>query len=118
MRKIKVLLAVRPRMLSEVLRNAIERQPDIEIVSELIDSAELLIALRAIKAEVVITTSIDSDRGPEISGCLLAAYPQIKMITLSEAGDIALLYESGSSKKRIDEVGEEAILGAIRELMN
>jgi len=117
MRKIKVLLVIRPRMLSEVVRHTVERQPDMEVVSELIDAIELLLALRATAAEVVIITPGDSDREPGLGSSLLAAYPQLKIVALSATDDTAFLYESGSPKKRIDEVGEELMLGAIREFM-
>ena len=117
MRKIKVVLAIRPRMLSEVVRHAVERQPDMEVVSELIDPIGLLLALRATEAEVVITTTGDSDREPGIGSSLRAAYPRLKIVALSAMGDTAFLYESGSPKQRIDDVGEESMLGAIREFM-
>jgi DNA-binding NarL/FixJ family response regulator len=117
MRKIKVLLAIRPRMLSEVVRHSVERQPDMEVVRELIDPIGLLFALRATEAEVLITTSGDSDREPGLGSSLLAAYPHLKIMALSATGGTAVLYETGSPKQRIDDVGEESMLGAIRALM-
>jgi DNA-binding NarL/FixJ family response regulator len=117
MRKIQVLLAIQPRMLSEVVRHTVERQPDMEVVRELSDPIGLLRALRATKAEVVITTPADSDREPGLGSALLAAYPHLKIMALSATGDTAILYESGSLKKRLDDVGEESLLGAIRALM-
>ena len=117
MRKIKVLLAIRPRMLSEVVRHTVARQPDMEVVRELIDPIGLLLAIRATEAEVVITTTGDSDREPGIGSSLLAAYPRLKIMALSPTGDTAFLYESGAPKQRIDDVGEESMLGAIREFI-
>lgn len=117
MRKIKVLLAIRPRMLSEVIKHTVERQPDMEVVGELIDPSGLLRALRATEAEVVIITLVDSDREPELGSSLLAAYPRLKIIALSERGDTAVLYQAGAPKQRIDDVGEESLLGAIREFV-
>jgi len=117
MRKIKVLLAIRPRMLSAVVRHIVERQPDMEVVSEAGDSIELESAIQSTEAEVVIITPVASDREPEICSHLLAKSPQLKIITLSAKGDTALLYESGLPRKRIDEVCEESILSAIRGFM-
>jgi DNA-binding NarL/FixJ family response regulator len=117
MRKIRVLLAIQPRMLSEAVRHTIERQPDMEVISELIDPIGLLLALRATAVEVLITTPGDSDREPGLGSSLLAASPQLKIIALSATGDAAFLYESGSPKQRIDDMGEESMLGAIRALM-
>ena len=117
MRKIKVLLAIRPRMLSEVIKHTVERQPDMEVVRELIDPSGLLRALRATEVEVVIITLVDSDREPGLGSSLLAAYPRLKILTLSARGDTAVLYQAGAPKQRIDDVGEESLLGAIREFM-
>jgi DNA-binding NarL/FixJ family response regulator len=116
MGKIKVLLAIRPRMLADVVRYLVERQPDMVVISELSDLTELLLAIRTTEAEVVIITPADSDREPGISTDLLLAYPQLKIMALSAKGDTAVLYQSSSPQKHMDDVGEAAILSAIREL--
>jgi DNA-binding NarL/FixJ family response regulator len=117
MRKITVLLAIRPRMLSEVVRHIIERQPDMAVVGELMDPIGLLRALRATAAEVVITTPGDSDGEPGLGSSSRAAYPQLKIVALSATGDRAVVYEAGAPKQRLDDVGQESMLGAIRALM-
>ena len=116
MQKITVLLAIQPRMLSEVIRRIVERQPDMEVVKEGNDAIELRIAIKATEAQVIILTLTDSEESG-ICRDLLAEYPRLKIIALSPLGDTAFLYESGSHPKRMDNVGEEAILSAIRELM-
>ena len=117
MRKVRVLLAIRPRILSEVVRDIVARQPDMEVVRELVDASELWFALKAAKPEVVITAPADFGAGAEIGSYLLAASPRLKIIALSAAGDTAFLYKAGSPKQRIDDVGEQAILNAIRTLI-
>lgn len=117
MRKITVLLAIRPRMLSEVVRHIIERQPDIVVVGELMDPIGLQRVLQGIAVEVVTTTSGDSEREPRLGSTLLAAYPQLKIIVLSVTGDTAVVYQAGVPEQHLDDVGEESLLGAIRELM-
>jgi hypothetical protein len=44
-------------------------------------------------------------------------HAQLKIVTLSEKGEAAYLYESGSRKKRIEEPCEQSILGALREVV-
>ena len=117
MRKIKVLLAIQPRMLAEVVRHTVARQPDMEVVRELIDPIGLLLALRATEAEVVITTPSALDREPGLGSAVLATYPHLKIMALSATGDMAVVYEAGSPTQRLDDVGEESLLGAIREFM-
>jgi DNA-binding NarL/FixJ family response regulator len=117
MQKIKVLLASRPKMLSDVVRNMVERQSDMQVVGEVLDPIELLLAARATKVNVVIVTPLDSGEEPKICSHLLAEHPQLKIVTLTVKGEAAFFYESGSHKKRIDEPSEQSILGAIREAM-
>jgi DNA-binding NarL/FixJ family response regulator len=117
MRKIKVLLASRPKMLSDVIRNMVERQPDMEVAGEVLDPIELLLAVRAMRVDVVIVTPLDSDGESRICRLMLAEHPQLKIVTMLAKDDMAFFYESGASKKRIDEPSELSILGAIRESM-
>jgi len=113
--KIKVLLASRPKLLSEVIRNMIERQPDMEVLDEVLDPIELLRAIKANNADVVILTPLEPNGEPHICSQLLAELPRLKIVTLSAKSEAAYLYESGAHKKRIDEPSEPSLLGAIRE---
>lgn len=117
MRKIKVLLASRPKMLSEVIRYMVERQPDMEVMGEVLDPIELLLAVKATNADVVIVTPLDANGEPHICTQLLTAYPQLKIVTQSAKGEAAYLYESGAHMTRIDEPSEQSMLGGIRECM-
>lgn len=115
MRKIRVLLASRPKMLSDVVRNMIGRQPDMEVVGEVLDPLSLLVAVRATPVEVVIFTPLDASEEPHICSQLLTEHPQLKIVTLTAKSEAAYLYELGSRKQRIEEPCEQSILGALRE---
>ena len=115
--KIRVLLASRPKLLSEVLRYMLARQPDMEVISEVLDPIELLLAVQATSAEVVIVTPLPANGDPHICVQLLAAYPQLKIVTQSAKGEAAYLYQSGSPKMLIEEPSEHSMLGAIREAL-
>ena len=115
MGKIKVLLSSRPKLLSEVIRNMIEHQPDMAVVGEVIDPIELLRAGRAAMVDAVIVTPLESNGEPRICRHLLAVYPPLKVVTLSAKGEAAYLYQSDVARLRIDEPSEQSILGAIRE---
>ena len=117
MQKIKVLLASRPKMLSDVVRNMVERQPDMEVVSEVLDPIELLFAARATSVDVVIVTPLDSDGETKLCRHLLAEHPHLIIVALSAQGEAAFLYGSRSPKKRVDEPSEQSILGAVRAAM-
>ena len=115
MQTIKVLLASRPKMLSEVIRSIVEHQPDMEVVGEVLDPIELLIAAKVVPVDVVIITPLKSNGEPRICSQLFEVHPLLKIVILSSEGEAAYLYQSGLPRQRIDEPSEEAILGIIRK---
>jgi DNA-binding NarL/FixJ family response regulator len=117
MKKIKVMLASRPKMLSDVIRNIIEHQPDMMMVGEVVDPIKLLFATRETSVDVVIVTPLKANGEPKICHHLLAENPPLKVVTLSEKGEAAFLYQSGVPRLRINEPCGQSILGAIREAL-
>jgi DNA-binding NarL/FixJ family response regulator len=115
MHEIKVILASRPKMLSDVIRNIIERQPDMILVGDVIDPIKLLLATREISVDVVIVTPLNANGEPRICSHLLAEHPQLIVVTLSSKGEAAYLYQSGVNRFRIDEPCGELIISAIRK---
>ena len=114
MQKIKVMLASHPQMLSDVIRNMIDRQPDMITVGEVIDPIKLLFAIRETPVDVVIITPLKANGEPKICSHLLLVYPSLKVFTLSAKGEAAYLYQSGAPKLRIDDPCRQSILEAIR----
>ena len=115
MQTIKVLLASRPKMLSDVIKNLVERQPDMHVVAEVLDPIELLIAVKATPVDAVIVTPLDLEVESRLCRHLLEENSQLRIVTLSATGDAAILYESCSRKKRIDQPSGQSILDAIRK---
>lgn len=117
MQKIKVMLASRPQMLSDVIRNMIDLQLDMIMVGEVIDPIKLLSAIRETPVDLVIITPLKANGEPKICRHLLVAYPSLKIITLSAKGEAAYLYQSGIPKLRIDDPCGQSILETIREAL-
>jgi len=117
MQKIKVMLASRPKMLSDVIRYIIEKQFDMIMVGNVIDPIKLLSAIRETAVDAVIMTPIKANGEPKICSHLLAQHFQLKIVTLSAKGDAAYLYQKGSPKLRLHDPTGIAILGAIREAL-
>jgi DNA-binding NarL/FixJ family response regulator len=115
MKVIKVLLSSRPKLLSEVIQNLIERQPDMQVVGEVLDPLQLLPVSRQTAVDVVIITPLRANGEPKICHMLLAEHPLLKIVTQSASGEAAYLYQSGLLKKRIDEPSGQTILDVIRE---
>ena len=115
--KIKLLLSSRPKLLSEVIRNIIEHQPDMEVVGEVIDPIELLRVSGETPVDAVIITPLKADGEPKICHQLIKEHPRLKIVTLSAKGEAAYLYQSGVPRLCIDEPSGQSILGAIREAL-
>lgn len=118
MQKIKVLLASRPKMLSDVIKNLIECQADMQVVAEVLDPIDLLIVARATPVNVVIVTPLKANGEPRICRHLLEEHPNLKIVTVSEKGEVACLYQSGCDTRYFEEVSWQSILSAIRESIN
>jgi len=117
MKKIKVLLSSRPKLLSEVIRNLIEHQPDMEVVGEVLDPLQLLRASRQTAVNVVIITPLRANGEPKICQLLLAEHPLLIIVTQSAKGEAAYLYQLGMTKRRLNEPSGLSILVAIREAL-
>ncbi len=104
-------------MISDVIRNIIERQPDMVLIGDVVDPLKLLFAITENDVDVVIVVPLKSNGEPKICSHLLNDQPQLKIITLSPKGESGYLYQSGSSRLCINEPSADAIIGIIRKSM-
>ena len=117
MQKIKIMLASRPKIISDVIRNIIEHQPDMIMVGEVIDPIRLLYTIRETSVDVVILTPIKANGQPKICSHLLAEHPSLIIVALSAEGEAAYLYKLNVPRLRIDNPSGQSILVAIREAL-
>jgi len=111
------MLASRPKLLSEVIRNLIEHQPDMIMVGDVLDPINLLFAARETAVDAVIMTPLKVNGIPKICSHLLKEHPRLKVVALSSKGEAAYLYQSDVPRFRIDEPTGISILSAIREAL-
>ncbi|RQV99016.1 DNA-binding response regulator [bacterium] len=115
MTKISIMLSSRPKLLSEVIRNLIENQPDMMLAGEVVDPLELLPALRETPVNVVVITPIKANGMPRICGQLLKEHPQLRILTLTPESETVTIYQSGSQKTCSERPTSQLILDVIRE---
>lgn len=118
MQKIKVILASRPKIISDVIQNIIESQPDMKLIGEVVDPIRLIDATSEKEVDVVIVSPLKAKREPIICRRLLAEHPNLKIVVLMDKGDAAYLYQSGADTKLIKDPCAESILGVIRDSVN
>ncbi len=115
MPKIYVMFSSRPKLLSEVIRNLIDRQPDMKVVGEVIDPIELIFALRETPVDVVIITPLKANGEPRICAQLLKEHPRLRILILTGESEAVYIFQSGSSRTCIKKPSEQVILDVIRE---
>src|SRR6476660_4004808 len=113
MRSIKVLLANDPLILREVVREIIARQPDMEVVGEILDPLGVLLAVKETEADVVVISLRDSEE-PGLVSHLLAECPYVTVLGLASQGDTAIIVQMCLWRKGIVDPSEVNILRALR----
>ena len=113
--KINVVLAGRPKMMSEVLRKMIQKQPDMDVATEVYDPIELLIIIKQTPADVAIITPVNPTTKTKICKRLLQEFPLLKILTISADGKRAVLYQNDRTDVHIMEPSEAGICNTIRK---
>ena len=111
MKKIRIILANRPPMLLEIMRELVQRQEDMEVVGEVLDPIGLLVAVREREADAVILTLKDYEE-PGLCSHLVAEYPNLTILSLAADGKIAFLRPP---RRGIKVPSEQSIVDALRD---
>ncbi len=111
MKKIRILLANRPPMLLEVMREMVQRQEDMEVVGEILDPIGLLVAVREREADAVILTLKDYEE-PGLCSHLVAEYPNLTILSLAADGKTAFLRPP---RREIMAPSMDSIVDALRD---
>jgi DNA-binding NarL/FixJ family response regulator len=86
----RILLAVKPRLLSDALRRRLEADADAQVVGEVDNDLDLLLAVRATEANVVVQ-SWPTGEMPAIVTHLLVEFPGLSLLGLPAQGQGAVL---------------------------
>ncbi|NQV49005.1 MAG: response regulator transcription factor [Candidatus Marinimicrobia bacterium] len=114
MTKIKILLSSRPKLLSDVIRDLIERQPDMEVIGEVRDPMQLLIATQNTVADAVIITPLKLNGEPRICRKLLTEHPYLMILTLQADTDAATIYRLKFPPLHFQTLSSRIILNVLR----
>ena len=82
----RVILAVKTRLLREMLSHAINRSPYVHIVGEAQDGMDLLSMVQRKEAEWVIMSLQPGSKLPKDAGMLLAAQPSVSILGITPDG--------------------------------
>jgi len=113
--KVRVLVANRPRLMRDLVLATIGDQPDIEIVGETEDEAEITELVERTRPDYLIIAQEDSQTRPGLSGFLLGRYPQMKILALAAERNSGIFYWAFIDIRSMPvESSEQGILNVLR----
>jgi len=115
-KSIRVLVANRPRLMRDSLLTTFADQPDIEIVGEVADEAEISETVTKTLPDVVVIALEHPGRRPHICDVLLREHPGVQVIAVAqETNYIVCYWASLEIHSNSIEASEEAMLTAMRK---
>jgi DNA-binding NarL/FixJ family response regulator len=105
MKKISVLLANRPRMVRGLVREMIERQPDMEVVGEVLDPLDVISAAQETEADIVVI-AINNGEAQELRRRLLVQCPNVAILALSLSGGTAFIEQLRPQRREMVDPSE------------
>jgi len=113
--KIRVLVANRPRLMRDLVLATIGEQPDIEVVGETKDEAEITELVERLRPDYLIVALDEPEIRPGLCGFLLGRYPQMKILAVAPERNSSIFYWAfvDIRTKRV-ETSELGILNVLR----
>jgi len=114
-RKIRVLVANRPRLMRELVLATIADQPDIEVVGETQNESEIAELVDTTRPDFLIMALDQAEGRPELCGFLLGLYPRMKVLAVAPQDNNSILYSAivDIRAKRIEN-SEQGLLNSLR----
>ena len=112
---IRVLVGNRPRLMRELILTTFSDQPDIEIVGEVADEADILVSIEKTNPDVVVIVQEKLGERPSICDAVLRQHPDIRIIAVAPHHNHSVHYWASLNIHSHDvEASEEAILAVLR----
>ena len=114
-RPIRVLVANRPKLMRELIIETFVDQPDITVVGEVTEEAQIADRVQETNPDFLIIALDDPRERPAICDEILRMHPEVGVIAVAAHSNETVRYwASFSIHASVMESSEEAILGAIR----
>lgn len=116
MKRVRVLVANRPRLMRELVLATISDKPDIEIVGEVVDDSNLTEVVEQVQPDVLIIAIDEQEKRLGQCGFLLGRYPQMRILALAPEQNLGIFYWAIIDiRTKPLESSESGILNAVRE---
>jgi len=115
-KRVRVLVANRPRLMREMVLATFADQPDIEIVGDVGESANLAEILDDVEPDVLIVALDEPEKQPGERGFLLGRHPRMRILALAPEQNRGLFYWAVVNiRSKPVESSEAGILSAVRD---
>jgi hypothetical protein len=115
LKRVRVLVANRPRLMREMVIATIADQPDIEIVGEVVDDSDLNEIVEQTQPDVLILALEEPERPLGQCGFLLGRYPRMRILALAPEQNRGIYYWAMIDiRNKPVESSEAGVLDAIR----
>jgi DNA-binding NarL/FixJ family response regulator len=115
-KRVRVLVANRPRLMRELVMATISEQPDIEVVGEVTDESDLTEIVEQVQPDVLILAMNEPEKSLGLCGFLLGRYPQMRILALAPEQNRGIFYWAiVDIRTKPLESSEAGILNALRE---
>lgn len=115
MRNVRVLVANRPRLMRELVLAILFDQPDIDVVGQVEDDADILTAVEQQNPDYLIVGLDPHGARPLVCDSLLAKFPNMKILALAPERNSSVFYWASLDIHSFDvEASEDGILEALR----
>jgi AmiR/NasT family two-component response regulator len=117
-RALRVLVANQPRLMRELIVSTLADQPDIEIVGEVTDDAEIPSEVAKIMPDLVVISMDQSGTRPVLCDTILHQHPEVRIIAVAFDKNQSVFYwASFNIHSNEIESSEEGILRAARGIL-
>jgi AmiR/NasT family two-component response regulator len=114
-RQIRVLVAIRPRLMRELILNTFADQPDIQIVGEVAEESEVPAAVDNLSPDFLVLSQDDTRHRPSVCDLVLRRHPGLRIVAVAPDRNYSVHYwVSFDIHSRDVEASEEGILEVLR----
>ena len=115
-RQIRVLVAIRPRLMRELILTTFTDQPDIEVVGEVAEGVDVLAAVENTRPDFLVLSQDKMGQRPAICDHVLRLYPDVRIIAVDHDHNYSVHYWFSIDIHSHDvESSEEGILQVLRK---
>lgn len=116
MKRVRVLVANRPRLMRELVLATIADQPDIEVVGEVVAESQLTEIVEEVRPDALILALDSPEQHSALCGFLLGRFPQMRIVALAPERNRGIFYWAVVDIRAMElESSEASLLNALRE---